>query len=50
MLGAVIGVYVAQNYDVPNVRKLYKTGLEMARHIEENYRKDPSKPKKPDQD
>ncbi|KAJ9555209.1 hypothetical protein OSB04_009823 [Centaurea solstitialis] len=27
MLGTAFGVYVAQNYDVPNVHKLYKTGL-----------------------
>ncbi|KAJ9680746.1 hypothetical protein PVL29_019918 [Vitis rotundifolia] len=39
MVGTVCGVYVAQNYNVPNVRKLANTGLVMARHIEENYRK-----------
>ncbi|KAL7595905.1 uncharacterized protein LOC111886927 [Lactuca sativa] len=39
MLGTAFGVYVAQNYDVPNVNKLYKTGLVMAKHYEENYRK-----------
>ncbi|KAH7285608.1 hypothetical protein KP509_33G036600 [Ceratopteris richardii] len=43
MLGTVVGVYVAQNYDVPNVRKLYYTGLSMARQVEESHRKDSSK-------
>ncbi|MCO5596263.1 hypothetical protein L7F22_050323 [Adiantum nelumboides] len=46
LMGTVVGVYVAQNYDVPNVRKLYHTGLSMARQVEESHRKDG--PKKPD--
>ncbi|XP_057837226.1 uncharacterized protein LOC131047368 [Cryptomeria japonica] len=44
MAGTVFGVYVAQNYNVPNIQKLINTGLVIARHMEENYRK----PKKPD--
>ncbi|KAI3727471.1 hypothetical protein L6452_16086 [Arctium lappa] len=44
MMGTVFGIYVAQNYDVPNIHKLYKTGLVIAKHYEENYRK----PKKKD--
>ncbi|XP_058086361.1 uncharacterized protein LOC131233599 [Magnolia sinica] len=39
MLGTVCGIYVAQNYNVPNVNKLTNTGLLIAKHIEENYRK-----------
>ena len=45
-LGTVVGVFVAQNYDVPNVQKLYHTALSMVRHVEESHRKDPKK--KPD--
>ncbi|KAK9273514.1 hypothetical protein L1049_018324 [Liquidambar formosana] len=39
MLGTLFGVYVAQNYKLPNIRKLANTGLVMAKHFEENYRK-----------
>lgn len=47
MAGTIFGVYLAQNYNVPNVRKLGNTCMAMAKHIEENYRK----PKKnPDND
>lgn len=45
-MGTAFGIYVAQNYDVPNIHKLYKTGLVIAKHYEENYRK----PKKKDDD
>lgn len=45
-LGTALGVYIAQNYDVPNVRKLVDTGLLMAKNIEEKYRK----PKRTDDD
>lgn len=46
MMGTVVGVYVAQNYNVPNIHKLYNSGLLIAKHMEENYRK----PKKRDDD
>ncbi|KAF8412996.1 hypothetical protein HHK36_000968 [Tetracentron sinense] len=39
LMGTVCGVYIAQNYNVPNIKKLANTGLLMAKHIEENYRK-----------
>lgn len=45
-MGTVCGVYIAQNYDVPNIKKLANTGLYMAKHIEEKYRK----PKRKDDD
>ncbi|KAK9748639.1 hypothetical protein RND81_02G071200 [Saponaria officinalis] len=38
-VGTVFGVYLAQNYDVPNIKKLGDTGLAMLKHIEETYRK-----------
>ncbi|XP_018480682.1 uncharacterized protein LOC108851721 [Raphanus sativus] len=44
LLGTAFGVYLAQNYNVPNIRKLTNTSLVVAKHIEENYRK----PKKDD--
>ncbi|XP_068651393.1 uncharacterized protein [Aristolochia californica] len=46
LLGTVCGVYVAQNYNVPNIKKLANTGLLMAKHVEETYRK----PKNKDED
>ncbi|GMH09529.1 hypothetical protein Nepgr_011370 [Nepenthes gracilis] len=44
--GNVVGVYIAQNYNVPNIQKLADTGLVMFKQIEETYRK----PKKGDGD
>ncbi|EEF51552.1 uncharacterized protein LOC8266071 [Ricinus communis] len=41
--GTVCGVYIAQNYDVPNIKKLASTGLFMAKLLEEKYRKPKSK-------
>ena len=37
--GTVCGVYVAQNYQVPNIKKLADTALIMAKVMEEKYRK-----------
>lgn len=39
VVGTVCGVYVAQNYNVPNIKKLADTILFMAKHVEEKYRK-----------
>ncbi|XP_028762341.1 uncharacterized protein LOC114720777 isoform X1 [Neltuma alba] len=37
--GTVCGVYLAQNYKVPNIKKLADTAMVMAKHVEEQYRK-----------
>jgi hypothetical protein len=39
MLGMGCGVYVAQNYNVPNVKKLFNTYVFLAKHMEGTYRK-----------
>ncbi|KAK2653543.1 hypothetical protein Ddye_013399 [Dipteronia dyeriana] len=44
ILGTVCGIYIAQNYDVPNIKKVAHTALFTAKVIEEKYRK----PKKRD--
>ncbi|XP_017424054.1 uncharacterized protein LOC124843301 [Vigna umbellata] len=44
--GTVCGVYLAQNYQVPNIMKFADTALFMAKVVEEKYRK----PKKRDDD
>ncbi|PWA63569.1 hypothetical protein CTI12_AA349570 [Artemisia annua] len=46
MIGTVCGVYIAQNYNIPNIHKLADYSLSMAKQAEERYRK----PKKPDRD
>lgn len=45
-MGTGLGIYLAQNYNVPNIQKLVNTGVVIAKHFEENYRK----PKKTDDD
>ncbi|MQM05967.1 hypothetical protein Taro_038786, partial [Colocasia esculenta] len=39
LAGTAFGVYVAQNYNVPNVKKLANFGLAVAKNYEETYRK-----------
>ncbi|TQD98519.1 uncharacterized protein LOC126627935 [Malus sylvestris] len=46
LMGTVAGIYIAQNYDVPNIKKLGDTAVFIAKQYEEKYRK----PKKRDDD
>ncbi|EEF50336.1 conserved hypothetical protein [Ricinus communis] len=39
MLGTLCGVYIAQNYHIPDIRKLARSGLVMARQIEQTHRR-----------
>ncbi|KAL7121113.1 hypothetical protein ACP275_02G162400 [Erythranthe tilingii] len=39
MLGIIGGAYVAQNYDVPNIKNLIKTALLKGKTLEQTYRK-----------
>ncbi|KAJ9171242.1 hypothetical protein P3X46_014633 [Hevea brasiliensis] len=39
MLGTLCGAYIAQNYNIPNIRKLGDSVLAKARYIEETYRR-----------
>ncbi|XP_051138230.1 uncharacterized protein LOC127256315 [Andrographis paniculata] len=44
--GTVCGIYIAQNYNIPNVKKVVYEALFTAKQVEEKYRK----PKKPGDD
>ncbi|CAL9749673.1 unnamed protein product, partial [Musa acuminata subsp. burmannicoides] len=39
LLGVGCGVYIAQNYEVPNIKKLVSTWMLKTKDIEETYRK-----------
>ncbi|KAK2979972.1 hypothetical protein RJ640_006780 [Escallonia rubra] len=39
MLGTICGVYIAQNYNVPNIMKLADMALVRAKQVEQTYRK-----------
>lgn len=39
MAGTISGIYIAQNYDVPNIKNLAKTAFFKAKQIEAKYRK-----------
>ncbi|EFJ12290.1 hypothetical protein SELMODRAFT_124561 [Selaginella moellendorffii] len=38
-LGTLFGIYLAQNYNIPNVQGIVNVGLVMAKQIERAYRK-----------
>ncbi|KAL3834626.1 hypothetical protein ACJIZ3_009362 [Penstemon smallii] len=44
--GTMFGIYIAQNYNVPNIKKVVNETLFTAKKVEEKYRK----PKKPGDD
>ncbi|OVA09806.1 Protein of unknown function DUF4535 [Macleaya cordata] len=46
LMGTVCGIYVAQNYNVPNIKKLANMGLAKFKETEQSYRK----PKKKNDD
>jgi hypothetical protein len=39
MAGTLLGVYISQNYAVPNVKTLVTTGVVVAKQLETQYRK-----------
>ncbi|CAH8384673.1 unnamed protein product [Eruca vesicaria subsp. sativa] len=39
LTGTVCGIYIAQNYNVPNIKKLAHSAISMAKQLEEKYRK-----------
>lgn len=43
LLGTACGIYIAQNYNVPNIKKLSQTAIFTAKLIEEKYRKPKNK-------
>ncbi|KAG2672273.1 hypothetical protein I3760_13G032600 [Carya illinoinensis] len=50
MVGTLCGVYISQNYNIPNIRKLANSGFTMAKHVEETYRKPKTKTKTEDEE
>lgn len=50
MVGTACGVYIAQNYNIPNMKKLGNCGLLRAKQVEQSYRKPNNKNPKDDDD
>ncbi|CAF2028058.1 hypothetical protein F2Q70_00033039 [Brassica cretica] len=43
LTGTVCGIYIAQNYNVPNIKTLGRCAVSKAKEIEELYRKPKSR-------
>ncbi|KAF0924057.1 hypothetical protein E2562_008385 [Oryza meyeriana var. granulata] len=39
LIGTGCGIYIAQNYDVPNMKKLMRSLMGKAKEVEESYKK-----------
>ncbi|XP_047949054.1 uncharacterized protein LOC125194878 [Salvia hispanica] len=39
IMGTACGIYIAQNYNLPNLRSLFNAAINKAKQIEHNYRK-----------
>ncbi|KAL6865398.1 hypothetical protein ACP4OV_016549 [Aristida adscensionis] len=39
LVGTGCGIYIAQNYDVPNIKKLMRGLMGKAKELEESYKK-----------
>ncbi|AQK79192.1 hypothetical protein ZEAMMB73_Zm00001d035540 [Zea mays] len=39
LIGTGCGIYIAQNYDVPNIKKLMRSLVGKAKEVEESYKK-----------
>lgn len=42
-VGIGIGIYIAQNYDLPDIKKLVDRGIRMATNLEKSARKEEEK-------
>lgn len=42
-VGIGIGIYIAQNYNIPDIKKLVDRGIRMASHVEKAARKEEEK-------
>jgi hypothetical protein len=37
--GGICGIYIAQNYNIPNVKKYIENSVSIAKNVEESFRK-----------
>ncbi|KFK29031.1 hypothetical protein AALP_AA7G079800 [Arabis alpina] len=43
LMGTLSGIFIAQNYNVPNIKKLGNSTVSMAKELEQKYRKPKSR-------